>query len=83
MPDANGIPTTFEMDGLFTEEDIRNRHQVMLQCIECNAWTQHDIEHGLVHKPCGKCGKVNYDWKSLKSKRTFNVTTDVKRKPKK
>lgn len=82
MPDDKGVPTTFEMDGLYTEEDIRNRHQVMLQCIDCRSWTQHDIEHGLKHKPCSNCGNTNYDWKSLKSKRTFNILTDVKRKPK-
>lgn len=71
MPDANGIPTTFEMDGLFTQEDIDNCFYVMRNCLRCNTWYQGD-RRIKEHVPCPSCGSGTYDMKSQCSLRTFN-----------
>lgn len=79
----NKIPSTFEMDGLLTQEDIRNRYKVMWQCRECKKWTQHnDWLPGEQNnqKPCDHCGKLNYDPWSMKSLRTYRPLVDNKRK---
>ncbi len=75
--------TTLEMDGFFTEEDIKNRHTVVLQCKLCRKWTTHTNwipgeTHALI--PCIGCGKISYDSSSIKSLRTYNPDTDNKRK---
>ena len=75
--------TTYEMDGLFTEEDIKNRYTVMFQCRSCRAWTRH--ENWLPgeknkHVPCNKCSEIEYDGSSIKSLRTYNPMFDNKRK---
>lgn len=78
------IPTTAEMDGLLTQEDMRNRHSVMFQCRSCKKWTRHDnwiTGQNNKHKPC-ECGVTNYDQTSIKSVRSYNPLTDNKRKPK-
>lgn len=77
------IPTTYEMDGLLTEEDIKNRHTVYFQCKDCRKWTKHyDWVPGEKNKhiPCSWCSKTNYDGSSIKSARTFNPLIDNKRK---
>lgn len=91
------IPTTAEMDGLLTQEDMRMRDQVVIQCFQCSRWTQQT--HGKEYTPCtaiieGKvyvdgrnktvpgCGATNFDSTSMKSLRTYNKDTDNKRKPK-
>lgn len=79
------LPTTNEMDGLLTEDDIKNRYRVMIQCRECRKWTQHndwtpDGPHN--HLPCSSCGKINYDPWSMKSLRTYRPLVDNKRKTK-
>lgn len=91
------IPTTAEMDGLLTQEDMRLSDQIVVQCFQCARWTQQT--HGKEYTPCtgiiqgqqyvdgrGKivpgCGKTNYDSSSMKSLRTYNKDTDNKRKPK-
>lgn len=79
------IPTTFEMDGLFTEEDIKNRYTVMFQCKICKKWTRHDnwiTGEKNEYKPCSSCGAISYDSTSIKSLRTYNPLTDNKRKVK-
>lgn len=79
----NKIPSTFEMDGLLTQEDIDNRHKVVWHCRECKKWTQHDNwvpgEHN-TQKVCDYCGKLNYDPWSMKSLRTYRPLVDNKRK---
>lgn len=50
----NKVPTTFEMDGLYTEEDIANRFFVMKPCIECGKYTKQDVRVDNV--PCQYCG---------------------------
>jgi rRNA maturation endonuclease Nob1 len=77
----NRIPTTFEMDGLFSQEDIDNRHKVMKQCTRCSKWTQQNTEREDI--PCTNCGAIAFDIQSTKSLRTFNPLTDNKRKIKK
>jgi hypothetical protein len=79
------IPTTAEMDGLLTVEDMRNRYMVVIQCMNCNKWTAHSDWHvGKYNKhiPCAKCGKLNYDLTSIKSLRSYNPDTDNKRRAK-
>lgn len=81
----NRIPTTYEMDGLFTEEDIKNRHTVVFQCTNCRKWTQHKNwipGIGNRHVPCIGCGLTTYDSRSIQSLRTYNPLVDNKRKPK-
>lgn len=79
------VMTTYEMDGLFTEEDIKNRYTVVFQCRNCKKWT---IHHNWVpgeknkHVHCNECGEVNYDPTSCKSLRSYNPLTDNKRKVK-
>lgn len=71
------------MDGLFTEEDIKNRHNVMFQCKLCKKWTRHDNwlpGESNKHIPCSGCGGMSYDGSSIKSLRTYNPLTDNKRK---
>jgi len=75
------IPTTAEMDGLETVEDMRNRNTVVFQCKNCNKWTSHQNYKG-EHVPCNNCGEINYDNTSIKSLRTYNPDTDNKRRPK-
>jgi len=79
-------PTTFEMDGLFTEEDIKNRHTVVFQCRNCNKWTIHKNwipGNKNEHIPCDNCQSIDYDISSIKSLRTYNPVTDNKRRVKK
>lgn len=76
------IPTTAEMNGLFTQEDMRNRHSVMFQCQKCNKWTKHtDYSLNHEHVPCFNCGEIAYDSGSIKSIRTYDPEKDAKRKP--
>lgn len=79
------IPTTFEMDGLFTEEDIKHRYTVVFQCRSCKKWVTHYNwlpGEKNVNVPCTGCGETNYDSTSIKSLRTYNPLTDNKRRPK-
>lgn len=77
--------TTLEMDGIFTDEDIKNRYSVVFQCKLCRRWTRHDNylpgEHN-TFRPCSNCGETAYDRASVKSFRTYNPLSDIKRKPK-
>lgn len=78
------IPTTAEMDGLLTVEDMRIRHDVVFQCMNCNKWTRHsNWKQGEInaHKPCSNCGEIYYDPTSIKSWRTYNPDTDNKKRP--
>jgi hypothetical protein len=78
--------TTFEMDGLFTEEDIANRHTVVFQCQGCNKWTPHKNwlpGEKNEYIPCTTCGEKMFDSSSIKSLRTYSPLTDNKRRIKK
>ena len=91
------VPTTAEMDGLLTQEDMRMRDQVVVQCFTCCRWTQQTLHSpytpctaiikGQVYvdgrnKAVPGCGGMNYDSTSMKSLRSYNRDTDNKRKPK-
>lgn len=73
------IPTTAEMDGLKTVEDIRSRFDMVFQCINDNKWKLHQNFDG-THKPCDNCGEINYDTAGGKSYRTYNPLTDNKKR---
>jgi len=77
------IPTTAEMDGLLTKEDMRDRRTIVLQCQLCNKWTTHNnwapVEKNS-YIPCTICNVVNYDLSSIKSLRTYNPVFDNNRK---
>jgi hypothetical protein len=76
---TSSIPTTFEMDSIFTEQDIRNKDTVMLQCRNCSKWTQQNMDDKeLVN--CEHCGVYDYDPTSAMSLRTW--TPQLKRKVK-
>jgi len=68
---ADKVPTTFEMDGLFTQEDIDNRFYVMRNCLNCKTWYQAD-SRVKERSECPNCGNGSYDMKSQCSLRTFN-----------
>lgn len=75
------IPTTMEMDGLFTEEDIANRFYFMAACIDCTKWTKQDIRNKR-RTPCTNCGSERIDnqsnhWYSI---RTWSASKKVSKK---
>jgi predicted RNA-binding Zn-ribbon protein involved in translation (DUF1610 family) len=74
------VPTTAEMDGLKTPEDMRNRFKIMKQCFGCSKWTRQDTRKD--DQPCHNCGGMEFDNGFAKSLRTFNPMTDGKRKVK-
>lgn len=75
-------PTTFEMDSLYTEEDIANRFFVMKPCIECGKFTQQDVRHK--DDPCqyceGKMGISSSYWMSLRTWRPDRKISAIDRK---
>jgi phage FluMu protein Com len=76
------IPTTAEMDGLLTQEDMRERHTMVMQCSKCNKWTKHkDYLINRKSLPCSNCGEIAYDSSSMKSARAYDPIKDAKRKP--
>lgn len=75
--------TTFEMDGLFTDEDIENRQTIIMQCRQCRKWTKYfNYNYSTTKLVTCQCGVVDYDPKSPKSIRSYNSLMDSKRKPK-
>lgn len=78
----NKAPTTFEIDGLYTEEDIANRHFVMKPCIDCGKYTKQDMRTDNV--PCQYCGgpmgnNSSY-WASLRTWRSDRKISAADRK---
>jgi len=77
------IPTVAEMDGFLNEEEMRNRHTIVLQCQVCNKWTAHErwvVGSQNAHIPCTSCDVIKYDSSSIKSLRSYNPLTDNKRR---
>lgn len=76
LANLDRTPTTFEMDGLFTQEDIDNRNRVMKRCNVCNKWREQNLEDKS-DKPCGNetkgviCESTSFDPKSTTSLRTW------------
>lgn len=79
MDKEYAIPTTYEMDGLFSEKDIENRNKIMQQCRECSKWTMQYVDKK-TKQPCINCKATNFDPTSGTSLRTYNPFN--KRKPK-
>lgn len=73
----NGVLTTFAMDGLFTKEDIDNRHFIMGQCLECNQWSKWDTRVG--KWKCTYCPSEKYNRRESRSIRTWLTTKDLKK----
>lgn len=73
------IPTTAEMDGLYTKEDMRTRHDIVFQCVHDNKWKLHPNFHG-EYLPCDTCENKDYDTGGAKSYRTYNPLTDNKKR---
>lgn len=73
------IPTTAEMDGLLTKEDMRTRFDIVFQCINDNKWKLHPNFKG-EYLPCDTCGNTDYDTMGGKSYRTYNPATDNKKR---
>lgn len=69
--------TTFEMDGMFAQEDINNRFFVMALCAKCPEWSKMCT---LDYKFECKCGSDKYDLRETRSIRTWSP--ELKRKPK-
>ena len=65
-------PTTLEMDGLFSEEDIANRHFVIRQCDDCNLFSKWDIRSKNTYA-CAHCGSSKYDVRTQHSIRTHGA----------
>lgn len=72
------IPTTLEMDGLLTPDDIERRHSAYIQCRPCAKWTKCDVRDEA--KKCAYCGSSDLDTTSVTSERSFNHFN--KRRPK-
>ena len=66
---TDGIRTTFEMDGLFTQRDLHDRFYIMKPCLECAKYTKQDLR--MADKPCvfcgGEMGKSSTYWNSLRT----------------
>lgn len=73
------IPTTAEMDGLLTQEDMRGRFDLVFQCVNDNKWKVHPQFDG-TYLPCDSCGMTDYDSGGRKSKRSYNPLTDNKKR---
>lgn len=73
------IPTTAEMDGLYTIEDMRGRFDIVMQCVHDNKWKLHPKYDG-THLPCDTCGNTQYDTGGAKSYRSYNPETDNKKR---
>lgn len=72
-------PTTLEMDGLYSREDIDNRYRVMSLCSLCNTWNELDTRESK-KAPCTSCGAASYDQRTTYSIRTWNRDMGKKKK---
>jgi len=68
-------PTTFEIDGLSTPEEIADRHRVMMQCSKCLKYTEQDnsaLGRSKKYIPCEYCKSLSFIINSTISVRTYN-----------
>lgn len=81
------IPTTLEMDGIFTEEDKANRFYVIRTCLDCGGYTKADIRADKLRAySCAICKGPRYDYKTQNSIRTHMALREqgkVRKTPKK
>lgn len=76
------VPSTLEMDGIYTEDDVANHFFVMKPCVDCGKYTKQDTRNN--DKPCMYCGGAmgiasNY-WASLRTYRPNRKITAADRK---
>lgn len=77
------IPTTAEMDKLFTVEDMRNRFFAMILCNSCDTWNKVPLGKDIITRPpCTKCESTNYDGETIMSVRSWSPELAKKRKKK-
>lgn len=70
------IPTTDEMDGIITPEDIALKDKVMIECAKCGVYNkQHHVPGAgsSQYKPCISCGKPFYNQSTIISLRTYDA----------
>ena len=80
-------PTTDQMDGLFTDEDIAEKYNAYAQCNKCFGWTYiigTRESYGMITSvgTCEHCGEHSFDPQSVISKRTFSPENAKRRVPK-
>ena len=76
-----GIVTTLEMDELVTRDDILKKDIVIMQCMDCNKWTEMKHRDSKTEKlDCSNCGGRAYDSSSMKSVRSYDPLKDNKRR---
>lgn len=87
--DTVRVPTTEEMDKVFTDQDRKDQYTVYVQCIDCASWTlvvgNHEMHVTLggytKNAVCERCGGRRLDGNSITSKRSFNPVAAKRRKP--
>lgn len=88
----HNIPTTYEMDGLYTQRDIEDRYKLMAQCNSCGEYSQWDtapvvdqqtLLSGKRPFKCLHCGSNALVQGSGVSLRTYNPHTHNKNKKRK
>lgn len=80
-------PTTDQMDGLYTEEDIAEKYNAYAQCRKCFGWTyilgsQACLGQITSVGICEHCGSHDFDPQSAISKSTFHPEIAKRRVPK-
>lgn len=77
------VPTTAEMDGLETIEDMRGRYDMVFQCLHDSKWKimkDFGRDGKKNYLPCDTCGNTAYDTGGGKSLRTYDPVKDAKKK---
>lgn len=65
-------PTTLEMDGLITEEDIANRFYVVRKCLDCGKHTKVDYRADEKRSyKCATCSSPRYNRNKQHSVRSY------------
>lgn len=66
------VPTTLEMDGIYTEVDAADRFFIMKPCVGCGKYTKQDRR--IDDTPCQYCGGLmgisSTHWSSLRTFRS-------------
>lgn len=76
------VPTTLEVDRIFTQIDMLDRFYVMKPCIDCGKYTEQDTRKE--DKPCQYCGGsmgiASTYWASLRTYKEGRKLTAADRK---
>lgn len=72
----SSIPTTFELDGLFTDIDISNRFLIMKPCVSCLKYSKYDVREKTID--CQFChSKISINGRYWYSIRTWNPSKKI------